>query len=260
MLSDDGLPVETRRLAGRTLGAASRPLQIAGGGLVAGMVEHQSLEMEVPAQTHHRLSIAVGRRPGVWTDIPGIKTAQDLGHLHANIVPASHTTWVDDPTPGRFLFLEIATDTGGLGEGDHFTPVPAFNLDDPVLKRAAVRLLSMLSAPTIADDLRCGSVGIAVATRLRILSDAQRPLASSTLGPWRMRQLVEFIDANMHGRLKVEDLARIADMPVVEFLSAFQASFGVPPFRYAAFVRVRDLRLRLENERSSPEEIAQRLG
>jgi transcriptional regulator GlxA family with amidase domain len=72
--------------------------------------------------------------------------------------------------------------------------------------------------------------------------------------------LVEFIDANVHGRLEIEDLAQIADMPVVAFLNAFQASFGVPPFRYVAFVRVRDVRQRLANEACAAEAIAQRLG
>ncbi|MBA4045651.1 MAG: hypothetical protein C0471_14705 [Erythrobacter sp.] len=258
-LNQDGLPSGTRYLGGRSIELACPPC-ITGGGLIASLVEHESIEMEVPAQVHHRVSIALGRRPSVWSDILGIKSARDLEPLNANIVPASHTTWVDEPTPGRFLFLRIAVDAGGQHEGDAFEPVPAFNYSDAVLQRAARCLLLMLRTPAIADDLKMGSIANAVATRLRYLNTASSPRCVPAIESWRKRQLVEFINANLHKRLSVEQLATIADLPVVEFLNAFHRSFGTPPFRYAAFARMRDIRARLAETTASPAHIADTLG
>lgn len=258
-MQGSGLPDNALRLAGRIAGSGS-PKSLSASGFTARLVRHESMELVIPPQANHRLSFAIGRRPGVWTNIRGSIQGQDLEHLNVNIVPASHTTWVDDPTPGQFLFVEISPLAAGRYETDGFNVIPAFNCNDPVLRAAASVMIRLLYQAGPADDLRVGSVSGALATRLRVLARAGPTADCPRLSKWQIRQLVEYIMANLHRTMSVERLAEIVDLMPVDFLRAFAAQFDMPPFRFIAMARMRDIRIRLTKRGATLSRVCLELG
>jgi AraC-like DNA-binding protein len=52
------------------------------------------------------------------------------------------------------------------------------------------------------------------------------------LASWQARRLLAHIDANLAGRIFLEDLARLADLSNGHFCRAFKQTFGVPAHAY----------------------------
>jgi AraC-like DNA-binding protein len=246
-----GLPGNTRLVGGR-LGVGSPPVAASAEteGFFVSLVSHASMEIEIPPQTAHRISIAIGRRPGVWTDILGRRTVADLGHLHANIVPAAHGTWVDDPTPGQFLFLRLESELSGSWLGDQgrrFAPRPAFNQNDTVIARFARALVAHLASGRAPDTLMLDAAATRIAQRLAHL--AGQPTALPVrfgFAPWELRRIEEFIEASLSQPFDLDALARLVDRPRLHLLQGFVATFGMQPGPYVTAFRLRRARMLLE--------------
>lgn len=248
------------QFAGRPIALESAPV-VEGEGFTARLIEHGSLEIEMPALNRHRLSIALCSRPNVWTDILGFKSAQHLGPSHANIIPAGQVTWIDDPTPGRCLYIEIDPDCGSRFPGDRLTLPPAFNYYDSRLASISASLWSAFFTSQISNDLFCGTIENEIAITLRQLSHSNISQGRlHSIEAWRKRQLVEFIHAHLHEPMTVGQLAALVDLSAPEFLERFHATFGTPPFRYIALARIRDICRRLAAAEGTPENVARSLG
>jgi AraC family transcriptional regulator len=57
------------------------------------------------------------------------------------------------------------------------------------------------------------------------------------LAPWQARRLIEFVEANLAEKIRLEDLARLAGLSARHFSRAFSSDFGETP--YAHIVRRR---------------------
>jgi AraC family transcriptional regulator len=69
------------------------------------------------------------------------------------------------------------------------------------------------------------------------LTLARRP-AHVHLAPWQARRAMEFVEANLAGTIKVEDLARAARLSTSHFSTAFREDFGEPPYAYVVRRRI----------------------
>ena len=58
------------------------------------------------------------------------------------------------------------------------------------------------------------------------------------LAPWQARRAIEFVEANLAGRIRIEHLADVARLGTRHFSRAFRRDFGTPPYAYVVRRRV----------------------
>lgn len=61
---------------------------------------------------------------------------------------------------------------------------------------------------------------------------------SGGLAPWQSRQVTAYIDANLSGRIILDNLAKSVRLSVCHFTRAFKESFGYSPHQFIMHKRV----------------------
>jgi AraC-like DNA-binding protein len=80
------------------------------------------------------------------------------------------------------------------------------------------------------------------------------------LAPWVVRRVCEHIESNIDRRIKVDALAKLANLSVCHFLRAFKQSIGVTPHHYLMRRRVEHTMALLSGTDMSLSEIALAAG
>jgi AraC-like DNA-binding protein len=65
------------------------------------------------------------------------------------------------------------------------------------------------------------------------------PSRRSALSPWQKRRVLEHIDRNLDGPIKIDDLAGVARLSASYFARAFRADFGRSPHAYIVDQRIK---------------------
>lgn len=86
------------------------------------------------------------------------------------------------------------------------------------------------------------------------------PFRRGGLATWQKRRVAAYIDANVAGNIRAEDLAREVRLSKGHFFRAFSESFGVPPMAYVARRRILHGQELLRNSQASLSEIALACG
>jgi AraC family transcriptional regulator len=60
----------------------------------------------------------------------------------------------------------------------------------------------------------------------------------SGLAPWQTRRVLNHIEEHLDGSIPISDLAAVCRLSVSYFSGAFRRSFGVPPGRFIARLRI----------------------
>jgi AraC-like DNA-binding protein len=125
-------------------------------------------------------------------------------------------------------------------QGDDRADEPASDgRDNPVLTTVLVKLLN--SAHRALADGREAHKFIAKATALLEAEVDRREaaeilpreaVAHGYLAPWQTRRAIEFVEANLDGTIRVEDLAEVTRLSASYFSKAFRLDFGEPPYAY----------------------------
>ena len=76
------------------------------------------------------------------------------------------------------------------------------------------------------------------------------------LAPWQRRRLMELIDSNLDGGLRLSRLAQECGLSVSHFSRSFKRSFGVPVHRYLIACRVERAKFLLRSSKAPLSEIA----
>ncbi|WP_254711714.1 helix-turn-helix domain-containing protein [Streptomyces sp. TRM64462] len=135
-------------------------------------------------------------------------------------------------------WLEKLADEGGFRGTLEITP--SFHLSDPFLATLVERLVLEYEQKGPADALYAQSLLQAVAAHVIKVSAARRDglrdrtggSASPGLPPRRMAHVVDYIQANLAGRITLDDLARVAGVSASHFTRVFRASTGQSPHQY----------------------------
>ena len=125
-------------------------------------------------------------------------------------------------------------------------PTIATQTDGPTLMSALVKLLDS-AREALSDDQVEVDEFIASATAI-VLAEIERdetkdrtPVAAAAhahLAPWQARQAMQFIDKNLSGTIRIEEVAAVARLSVGHFSKAFRADFGVSPYGFVIRRRI----------------------
>lgn len=208
----------------------------------------------VPAMAHHRISVHVGPPVRANCVCDGRRYSRIQAHGDADVIPAGVPgMWTDD-ADCRFLRIAI-TDTfvRGIGEqiGVRADITPRLHWRDARVQHLAAALGAELEAEDASDALYAESLCTALVVRLL---NSSRDVSNNarTLAPRVAARVIDYIEAHLHQRLTLAELAAQAGLSVPHFNALFRATLGVPAHRYVVQRRVeRAKALLLEGPRSA---------
>ncbi|WP_354533530.1 AraC family transcriptional regulator [Ralstonia sp. 1138] len=212
----------------------------------------------VPAMAHHRISVHVGPPVRANCVCDGRRTSRIQAHGDADVIPAGVPgMWTDD-ADCRFLRIALSdTFVRSIGEqvGVQADITPRLQWRDARVHRLAAALGAELEAEDTSNALYAESLCTALVVRLLNSSrDLEGGMAHSagTLAPRVAARVIDYIEAHLHQRLTLAELAAQAGLSVPHFNALFRATLGVPAHRYVVQRRVeRAKALLLEGPRSA---------
>jgi AraC-like DNA-binding protein len=124
----------------------------------------------------------------------------------------------DQAGPDRCLFLDLRSSA------------------DPAIEQLARALLKMDEMDGAFGDIYADAVGLAIAARLLGNGDRSDPFqpkrSCGSLPKWRLKRVLEYIDANLGEPITLADLAAATMLSPMHFAAQFRMSTGVRPHEY----------------------------
>ncbi|MFJ3876929.1 helix-turn-helix domain-containing protein [Streptomyces sp. NPDC090077] len=215
----------------------------------------------------HVLVVHTGRSANLRWSADGTERRERFHAGEALVNPAgwaSRPRWQDEV---ELLLLgvdpvwleKLAAESGAVGRVEL---VPRFHFTDPLLALLLERLVAEYAAPGPADTLYAQSlVQAAAAVMLRVAGEGGvPPVREGGLAPRRLAQVVDFIHANLSGRVTLADLATVAGVSESHFTRVFKASTGQSPHQYVMQRRLDHARRELLRTSRPIAEIATEAG
>jgi AraC family transcriptional regulator len=114
---------------------------------------------------------------------------------------------------------------------------------DVTMERLGVALVHADDTRAAFGRLFFDSVGLAIVSRLLARELAEEALAparpnATALQPWRVRRVIEYIDANLSDAIRLADLARVTGLSRMHFASQFRAATGFTPHEFLVRTRI----------------------
>ncbi len=187
-------------------------------------------------------------------------------------------------TPRHMDFAPVGLEVWGYGTDVRFAKDAALTFDLAVLgERLATRfdgnviatprlrfsderiwpLVKLLSEAVSDPDpsTQLYGDGLTAAIAARLFSNPPSPAAhASGLAPWKLRRIVEYLDAHLPQRVKLAHLAAMADLSQPHFSRAFKASTGMAPYQWQLDARIRRAQALLIDTNASLEQVAEENG
>ncbi len=124
-----------------------------------------------------------------------------------------------------------------------------------------VRLLSeAVDDPDPSAQLYGDGLVIAIAARLFALPPASRMEDGKGLAPWRLRRVIDYLDAHLPERVDLAYLSELAGLSPSHFSRAFKASTGMAPYRWQLDARIRRAQAQLIDTDASLDQVAEATG
>jgi AraC family transcriptional regulator len=174
----------------------------------------------------------------------------------AHLVPAGSSIWAETPTPTDHVVFQVEPAAlsrlaaSSFGRADYELRTEGLPFFDPAIFQIArlVRAELVSDAPgrALAVEGLTTALGVHLLRRhsdlaRRGLEGAGRP----ALAPAKLRRVLEHIDANLAGDLRLADLAALAGLGPAHFLRCFRRATGATPHQYVLERRVAFVRDRL---------------
>jgi AraC family transcriptional regulator len=162
----------------------------------------------------------------------------------------------------RAAFDAIADEVSAPRIGDlHY--VPGAGISDSTILYLWESIQAAFVHPERASQLFVGHVMMAMATHVAQTYGGLKPFSQPPRGglaPWQVRRAKEVLDANLDGKVTVQQMARECGLSVAHFSRAFRVSTGEAPHRWQLRRRVEVAKSRLLNEKLSLSEVAMACG
>lgn len=221
----------------------------------------------IPAMAHHRINVHVGAP--VWANCvcDGRRYSRIQAHGDADVIPAGLPgMWTDD---ADCRILRIAISDAFVRSIGEQVGVPVARLEprlqwrDARVHHLALALGAELEADDTSDALYAESLCTALVVRLLNGSrDVAAGVVNSarTLAPRMAARVIEYVEAHLHQRLTLAELAAQTGLSVPHFKVLFRATLGVPVHRYVVQRRVERAKTLLLEGRLSAAQIALDVG
>ena len=178
------------------------------------------------------------------------------------VVPGGSSTRWTLSRPATSLLLRLApahlratADDMGLGART-FDLAPAIHVRDPQIERIGWMMQAEDHAAHPGGRLFADSLASALAVRLVALQSPSTPAPARALPAWRLRHVIDYVDAHLDQDLTLAELAAVAGFSPSHFKALFRQATGTPVHRFVLERRVERARLRLLEGRHSITEIA----
>lgn len=185
------------------------------------------------------------------------------------VVPARATTRWTLTRPARSLLLRLTpslvldtADAMGLGSRDADL-APSIHLRDPQIERIGWMMQAEDHDAYPGGRLFADSLASALAARLLALQSRHGASASKpgrALPAWRLRHVIEYVEAHLDADLTLAELAGVAGFSLSHFKPLFKQAVGMPVHRFVLERRVERARTRLLEGGRSLTEIALEAG
>jgi AraC family transcriptional regulator len=177
---------------------------------------------------------------------PGVRL-----HGQFCVVPAGSSTRWTLSEPAQSLLLRVSpsllretADSFGLGAATDLAP--SIHVRDPQIERIGWMMQAEERDGHPGGRLFADGLATALAARLFTLQTGTRSRpAERALPAWRLRQVIEYIEAHLDQDLTLAELARVAGFSVSHFKPLFRAAVGMPAHRFVLERRVERARARL---------------
>lgn len=124
-----------------------------------------------------------------------------------------------------------------------------------------VRLLSeAVGDPDPSTQLYGDGLVTAIAARLLTLQPAARAEDGKGLAPWRLRRVIDYMEAHLPDRVDLAQLAQLVGLSTSHFSHAFKASTGMAPYQWQLNARIRRAQTQLINTDASLDQVAEANG
>jgi AraC family transcriptional regulator len=191
-----------------------------------------------------------------------------IDHLprHMHFAPAGLEMWgytadarfVKDATLS-FDLKALAEQTGTDFSGDPVT-TPRLRFSDDRLW-TLVRLLSeAVGDPDPSAQLYGDGLVTAIAARLFAPPATARVEDGKGLAPWRLRRVIEYLDAHLPERADLAHLSELVGLSPSHFSRAFKASTGMAPYQWQLDARIRRAQAQLMDTDASLDQVAEATG
>jgi len=181
------------------------------------------------------------------------------------VVPAGSSTRWTLTRPARSLLLRLTpsllhetADAMGLPSQDSDL-APSIHLRDPQVERIGWMMQAEDQDAYPGGRLFADSLASALAARLLALQSRSAGAAQGparALPAWRLRRVLEYIEAHLDEDLALAELAGVAGFSLSHFKPLFRQAVGMPAHRFVLERRVERARIRLLEGGSSLTDIA----
>jgi len=222
-----------------------------------------------PIDRRHVLCLHVGEPVPVSYHLGN--RVRDGRRIHGQfcVVPAgSSTRWIVS-RPARSLLLRLApsllpetADAMGM-RSESADLAPSIHIRDEQIERIGWMMQAEEQASYPSGRLFADSLASALAARLLTLQSRRETSDTKSrraLPPWRLRNVIDYIEAHLGEELSLVELASVAGFSVSHFKPLFKQAVGMPVHRFVLERRVERARLLLVEGRKSLTEIAMEVG
>lgn len=148
--------------------------------------------------------------------------------------------------------------------GGHIELSPAAHLRDPQIERIGAMMQAEDRDAYPSGRLFVDALADALAARMLSLQQrrfaAAPSAAAQALPAWRLRRVIDYIEAHLDADLTLAELAAVAGFSVSHFKPLFKRATGLPPHRFVLERRVERARQRLLESAAGLSEIALETG
>jgi AraC family transcriptional regulator len=205
-----------------------------------------SADMDQPVLDHHYIVQHLGGAKRVQRRHDSAPVSTVVENSSLTIVPAGTRYQWNTAGPIEFAHLYLSPTLlrqAALRLSATYDPhlIDRVGCADPLLQSVFTAMRCAMSLP--APDQALYLDGLLETFLLKLLRDHStakvlEPRARETLAPYRLKRVVEFVDAHLTGHISLAQLAGIADASVFHFSRAFKSSLGETPYQYILRRRV----------------------
>jgi AraC family transcriptional regulator len=234
------------------------------------VMRHKPFEYRFRAPCHLLIAAELAERYDGETFVEGLprSTLRDFTHK-LTFVPAGHDFRGSQKpralTRTTYFYIDPR---GPLADPalrfDEIAFKPRLFFYDRELWETALKLKSLVENPGSMQRQYAEALGIVLTHELvRINDDAVlrgSPVSRGGLAPWQQKRVAAYIEERVAEDIPLTTLAELARLSPYHFSRSFKLSFGMPPHRYHANLRIERAKQLLANRERSVSAIALDIG